>query len=201
MRTIFSRLLLAVVLVGLAVAPSLAATKTWQIDPAHAAAHFSVRHLMVSNVKGEFTRISGAVNWDDSDVSKSSVEAGIDTGTINTGNADRDKDLRSDRFLNVEKFSKMTFRSKSIKQSANGKLEMTGDLTIRGITHEVTFEVDGPTAPVKDPWGNLRAGVSATAKINRQSFDVKWNAAMDGGGVVVGDEVAITLDLELIRKP
>ncbi len=201
MRAFFSRLFLVVVLAGFAAASSLAATRTWQIDPAHAAAHFSVRHLMVSNVKGEFSNVTGTVNWDDSDISKSSLEVTIDTSTVNTNNANRDKDLRSDRFLNVEQFPKMTFRSKSIKPAGNGKLEMTGDLTIRGITREVTFDVDGPTAPVKDPWGNLRAGGSATAKINRQNFDVKWNAALEGGGVVVGDEVAITIDLELIRKP
>ena len=201
MRTFPNRLLLAVALAGLAAATSLAAAKTWQIDPAHAAAHFSVRHLMVSNVKGEFSNVTGTVNWDDSDLSRSSVEVSIDTNTVNTNNPDRDKDLRSDRFLNVERFPKMTFRSKSIKPAGAGKLAMTGDLTIRGITHEVTFEVEGPTPSVKDPWGNLRAGASATAKINRQSFDVKWNAVLEGGGVVVGDEITVTIDLELIRKP
>ena len=180
--------------------PAPAATSTWQIDPMHSAAQFSVRHLAISSVRGGFSNVKGTVSFDDKDVSKSTVDVTIDVSTVDTREPDRDKDLRSDKFFDVAQYPTMTFKSKKVEQVAAGKLKVTGDLTIRGVTKEVVLDVEGPTAPVKDPWGNQRAAVNATTKINRQDFGVKWNATMDNGGVVVGDEVSITIDAEMIQK-
>ena len=179
---------------------SFAATSTWQLNPAHSSAQFAVRHLMISTVRGEFSKVTGTIQFDDADVSKSSVNVSIDTTTVNTREPGRDADLRSDHFLDVKDFPTMTFRSKKVEQAGTGKLKVTGDLTIRGVTKEVVLDVDGPTAAVKDPWGNQRVAVSATTKINRQDYGVKWNANMDGGGVVVGDDVNITIDAEMIKQ-
>jgi polyisoprenoid-binding protein YceI len=177
-----------------------AAANTWQIDPNHSAAQFAVRHLAISTVRGAFTKVNGTVQFDDKDISKSSVEVTIDAGSVDTRVPDRDKDLRSDHFFDVEKYPTLTFKSTKVEQVAPGKLKVTGDLTIHGVTKQVVLDVDGPTAPVKDPWGNQRVAVNATTKINRQDFGVKWNATMDGGGVVVGDDVSITIDAELVQK-
>jgi len=180
--------------------PASAATSTWQLDPAHSAAQFSVRHLAISTVRGAFSKVTGAVIFDDKDVSKSSVDVAIDVSTVDTREPNRDKDLRSDHFFDVAQYPTITFKSKKVEQAGTGKLKITGDLTIHGVTKEVVLDVDGPTAPVKDPWGNQRVAVNATTKINRQDFGVKWNATMDNGGVVVGDEVSINIDAEMIQK-
>ena len=172
----------------------------WQIDPAHSAAHFSVRHLMISNVRGEFSKVSGNVVLDPSDFTKSTVEVIVDATTIDTREPQRDEHLRSADFLDVANHPSITFRSKQITAAGAGRFKVTGDLTIRGVTRTVTFDVDGPTPPVKDPWGNVRAGVSATAKINRKDFGLVWNALTEAGGVVVGDEVSITFEAELVQK-
>jgi len=172
----------------------------WQIDPAHSAAHFSVRHLMISNVRGEFSKVSGNVVLDPSDLTKSTVEVIVDATTIDTREPQRDEHLRSADFLDVANHPSITFRSKQITAAGAGRFKVTGDLTIRGVTRTVTFDVDGPTPPVKDPWGNVRAGVSATAKINRKDFGLVWNALTEAGGVVVGDEVSITFEAELVQK-
>ncbi|HZC66698.1 MAG TPA: YceI family protein [Candidatus Dormibacteraeota bacterium] len=188
---------------GLAVLFSLpagAATSTWQIDPQHSSAQFAVRHMAISTVRGAFSKISGTLVLDDQDVTKSTIEVSIDVSTVDTREPDRDKDLRSDRFFDVAHFPTMTFKSKKVEQAGAGKLKVTGDLTIRGTTKEVVLDVDGPAAPVKDPWGNLRTAATATAKVNRQDFGVKWNAKLDNGGVVVGDDVSITIDVELLQK-
>ena len=200
MRTVSSRLFLFVALLGLGAGGSLAATSSWQIDPAHSAATFSVRHLMISNVKGEFSKVTGVVNLDEQDVTKSTVEVTIDVNTLNTREPDRDKHLRTADFFDVQNFPTMTFRSKRVEQVAPGKLKVTGDLTIRGVTREATFDVDGPTPAIKDPWGNTRSGTSATTHVNRQDFGLKWSGKMDNGGVVVGDDVTVTVDVELVRK-
>jgi polyisoprenoid-binding protein YceI len=192
------------VLAGLAIALSLpagAANSTWQIDPQHSSAQFAVRHLGLSTVRGAFSKLSGTMLLDDQDIAKSSVEVSIDVNTVDTREPDRDKDLRSERFFDVAHFPTMTFKSKKVEPIAPGKLRVTGDLTIRGTTKEVVLDVDGPTAPVKDPWGNQRVAVSATTKVNRQDYGVRWNAKLDNGGVVVGDDVNITIDAELIQKP
>jgi polyisoprenoid-binding protein YceI len=199
MGHVFSRVAIAV---GLAAALSLpaAATSNWQIDPAHSSAQFAVKHLAISTVRGAFTSVKGSVQFDDKDITKSTVDVTIDVNSVDTREPNRDKDLRSDHFFDAEHFPTITFKSKRVEQIAPGKLKITGDLTIRSITKEVFLDVDGPTAPVKDPWGNQRIAVSATTKINRQDFGVKWNATMDNGGVVVGDDVAITIDAEMVQK-
>jgi polyisoprenoid-binding protein YceI len=180
--------------------PGHAANSTWQIDPNHSAAQFAVRHLTISTVRGAFTKVSGTVQLDDKDIAKSSVDVTIDAASVDTRVPDRDNDLRSDHFFDVAKYPTITFKSKKVEQVGAGKLRITGDLTIHGTTKEVALDVDGPTPPVKDPWGNQRAAAMATTKINRQDFGVKWNAAMDNGGVVVGDDVTITIDVELVQK-
>lgn len=180
--------------------PTLAATSTWKIDPQHSAAQFSVRHMAISTVRGGFSKVNGTVVIDDQDITKSAVDVSIEVSTVDTREPGRDKDLRSDHFFDVEHFPTMTFKSKKVEQVAPGKLKVTGDLTIRGTTKEVVLDVEGPTAPVKDPWGNQRAAASATTKINRQDFGVKWNAALDNGGVVVGDDVNINIDAEMTKQ-
>ena len=194
-RTTISTALAAVLAVSAA-----ATTTTWQIDPQHTAAGFAVKHLMISTVRGQFKGVTGTVNWEDQDISKSTVDITIDANTVDTSEPKRDADLKSDKFFDVAKYPTITFKSKKIEQVSAGKLKITGDLTIRGVTKEAVLDVEGPTPPVKDPWGNTRVAANATTKVNRQDFGVKWNASMDGGGVVVGDDVAITIDLEMIKK-
>jgi polyisoprenoid-binding protein YceI len=186
----------ALVLSGTAVA----GTTAWKIDPAHTAAQFAVKHLMISTVRGTFKGVTGAVTWDDSDVSKSSVNVTIDATTVDTGEPARDKDLKSEKFFDVTKYPTITFASTKVEQAGTGKLKVTGDLTIHGVTKQVVLDVDGPSASVKDPWGNMRSAISATTKVNRQDFGVKWNANIDGGGVVVSDDVNITIDLEMVKQ-
>jgi polyisoprenoid-binding protein YceI len=180
--------------------PAGAATSNWQIDQQHSSAQFAVRHLGLSTVRGAFSKLSGTMMLDDQDITKSSVEVSIDISTVDTREPDRDKDLRSERFFDVAHYPTMSFKSKKVEQVAPGKLKVTGDLTIRGTTKEVVLDVDGPTPPIKDPWGNQRVAATATTKVNRQDFGVKWNAKLDNGGVVVGDDVNITIDVELIQK-
>jgi len=191
------------VLAGLAAAFSMsagAAKSTWQIDPQHASAQFAVKHLMISTVRGEFHGVNGTINWDDRDVTKSTIDVTIDATTVDTREPQRNEHLKSPDFFDVAKYPTITFISKKIDLAGTDHLKITGDLTIHGITKEVVLDVDGPTAPVKDPWGNTRAAVNASAKVNRQDFAVKWNANMDNGGVVVGDEVKINIDLEMIKQ-
>jgi polyisoprenoid-binding protein YceI len=180
--------------------PAGAATSEWKIDPQHSSAQFSVRHMAISTVRGAFSKVNGAILLDDNDVTKSTVDVTIDVSTVDTREPDRDKDLRSDKFFDVAHYPSITFKSKRVQQVAPGKLKVTGDLTIHGTTKEVALDVEGPTAPVKDPWGNVRTAVTATTKVNRQDFGVKWNATLDNGGVVVGDDVNITIDVEMIKQ-
>jgi polyisoprenoid-binding protein YceI len=196
----FSKVIFSAALAGVLTFPAAAATTTWQIDPAHTAAGFAVKHLMISTVRGQFKGVTGTVNWDDQDITKSTVDVTIDATTVDTSEPNRDKDLKSDKFFDVTKYPTMTFKSKKVEQVSSGKLKVTGDLTIHGTTKEVVLDVEGPSAPVKDPWGNTRTAISATTKVNRQDYGVKWNANMDGGGVVVGDDVNITIDLEMVKK-
>ena len=195
--------LLATLLVVLALASiSWGQAATWQIDSRHSYAHFSVRHLMVSNVRGSFSKVSGTLLIDEKDLTKSSVEATIDTSTINTQEPDRDKHLRSADFFDVEKHPTITFKSKKVEKAGKDRLRVIGDLTIRGVTKQVVLDVEGPTAAIKDPRGNLKRGATATTKVNRQDFGVAWNRTLEAGGVVVGDQVSITIELELAKvKP
>ncbi|HEX9344727.1 MAG TPA: YceI family protein [Candidatus Acidoferrum sp.] len=180
--------------------PAGAATSDWKIDPQHSSAQFSVRHMAISTVRGAFSKVTGTILLDDNDITKSTVDVTIDASTVDTREPDRDKDLRSDKFFDVAHYPSITFKSKRVQQVATGKLKVTGDLTIHGTTKEVVLDVEGPTASVKDPWGNVRAAVTATTKVNRQDFGVKWNATLDNGGVVVGDDVNITIDVEMIKQ-
>ena len=172
----------------------------WQIDPAHSAAHFSVRHLMISNVRGEFTKLSGSALLNPADPAKSTVEITIEAASVNTREPQRDEHLRSADFFDVANHPTLSFRSTRVESLGADNFKLTGDLTIRGVTKEVTFEVEGPTASVKDPWGNIRAGVTASAKINRKDFGVAFNALTETGGMVVGEEVKITIEAELIQQ-
>src|SRR4029077_1086542 len=165
------------ILAGLAAVlslPAAAATSEWKIDPPHSAAQFAVRHLTISTVRGAFTKVSGTVLLDDQDITKSNVDVTIDAASVDTRVPKRDDDLRSDNFFDVVKYPTITFKSKKIEQVAPGKLKVTGDLTIHGTTREIILDVDGPTPPIMDPKGNQRAAISATAKINRQDFGVKF---------------------------
>jgi polyisoprenoid-binding protein YceI len=171
----------------------------WTIDPAHSAAHFSVRHLMISNVRGEFSKLSGNALIDSADPTRSTVEVSMETASINTREPQRDEHLRSADFFDVAKYPTITFRSKRVVAAGVDHFKLTGDLTIRGVTKEVTFDVEGPTPTVKDPWGNVRAGITATAKINRKDFGMEFNALTETGGVVVGNEVSMTIEAELIQ--
>jgi len=172
---------------------------TWSIDPAHSIAEFKVKHMMISNVKGHFPKITGSLTIDEAGHTNSRVEATIDAASIETRDAQRDAHLKSEDFFHVEKFPALTFRSTSISRAGDGELSVEGDLSIRGVTRKVVFAVEGPTAPTKDPWGNTRIGISATTKINRKDFGLVWNAALEAGGILVGDDVTITLDVQFIK--
>ena len=194
------RMILAGAIVCLA-APGLLHAARWEFDPDHTAVHFKVRHLMISSVRGEFEKVSGKIVYDEADITKSAADITIDAASVNTRSAERDKDLRSPNFLDVAKYPKITFRSKRVEKAGNGTLKMTGDLTIRGVTKEVVLTVDGPTPAIKDPWGNFRVGGQATTKIDRKDFGLLWNKTLETGGVMVGDEVEITIDVEIYKKP
>jgi len=182
------------------VIPIFAYGSTWQIDPDHSSFQFKVRHLMVSNVKGDFTKVRGMVTIDEQNIANLKVEITIDAASANTGHAKRDEHLRSADFFDVTKYPTITFVSKKIERTGANTLKVRGDLIIRGVTKEITVDVEGPTAEVKDPGGNFRRGATATAKINRQDFGIMWNRVLDTGGVVVGDEVNIYVEVELIKK-
>ena len=199
-KTEFATFALSAVLASVWAFPAAAATTTWQIDPAHTAAGFAVKHLMISTVRGQFKGVTGTVVWDDQDVSKSTIDVTIDATTVDTSEPMRDKDLKSEKFFDVAKYPTITFKSKKIENMSAGKLKVAGDLTIHGVTKEVVLDVEGPSNTVKDPWGNTRVAASATTKVNRQDYGVKWNANLDGGGVVVSDDVNITIDLEMTKK-
>ncbi len=175
------------------------AVTTWNIDPVHSVAEFKVKHMMISNVKGQFTGVSGTLAFDESDVTKSKIEATIDAASVNTREAQRDAHLKSADFFDVENFPTLGFRSSRVSRSGDGELKVEGELTIHGVTKTVVFEVEGPTAPGKDPWGNTRIGISATTKINRKDYGLTWNAALETGGILVGEDVTITLDVQFVK--
>src|ERR1700685_4480716 len=184
---------------ALAVSTLAAVGTTWQIDPAHSNAQFVVRHMAISNVQGDFTKISGTVEYDEKDVAKSSVNATIDVNSIDTRVEQRDKDLKSANWFDAEKYPTITFHSKKTWKEGDG-LKILGDLTIHGVTKEATLDVTGPSAAIKDPWGNTRRGLSASTKLNRQDFGLVFAGKTPGGDSVVGDSVAITLDVEITQK-
>jgi len=175
-------------------------TSTWNIDPVHSVAEFKVRHMMIANVKGQFSKVTGVLTLDESDLTNSRVEATIEAASIETRDVDRDTHLKSADFLDVEKYPTLFFKSRFIDQAAADELSVEGDLTIHGVTQKVTFEVEGPGQPTKDPWGNTRIAISASTKINRKDFGLTWNAALETGGILVGEEVTITLEVEFIKS-
>ncbi len=178
---------------------ALAQTSTWNIDPAHSTAQFTVRHLGISNVTGSFTKVTGTVVLNDRDIAQSEVSATIDANSVDTRVEARDKDLKSPHFFEVEKYPTIEFKSKKIV-SSGGKLQVIGDLTIHGTTRDVTLDVDGPTPELADPWGNLRRGISATTTINRKEFGLAYNNLLKTGEAVVGDTVKIQIDAEMVKK-
>ncbi len=173
---------------------------SWTIDSAHSAAQFSVRHMMVSNVRGEFGKLTGTAVYDPANPGAAMVEATIDATTINTREPRRDEDLRSVNFFDTANYPTITFKSKKVEPAGDGHLKVTGDLTMRGVTREVVLDVTGLNTEVKDQRGNTHIGASATTRLNRKDFGVSWNRALDNGGVVVGDEVDVILDVELVKK-
>jgi len=188
---------LVAALLYLAVA-SAAEAQTWTVDSAHSAAHFAVRHMMVSTVRGDLGKITGSVTFDPAKPAAGSIEASIDVTGIDTREPGRDKHLKSADFFDVEKFPTATFRSKTIAPAAGGGFNVTGDLTMHGVTKEVALDVEALRPAIKDQRGASRTGTTATGKINRQDFGVSWSRALDGGGVVVSDEISITIDVELM---
>ena len=176
-----------------------AQSTTWQLDPAHSNAQFSVRHLGISNVQGEFTKVTGTVQLDDQDISKSTVNATIDVASLDTRVQQRDNDLKSDHFFDLAKYPTITFQSTKITKTGDGSSKMTGNLTIHGVTKEVTFDVTGPTKVIQAM--GTRRGASATTKINRQDFGIVYMSnTLPGGDQMIGDTVTITLDIEMVKK-
>jgi polyisoprenoid-binding protein YceI len=181
-----------------ATTPTTTAITTWNIDPAHSAAEFKVKHMMISNVKGRFGGISGVLNRHETDHALTTLDVSIDVSTINTHDEQRDGHLKSAEFFDVEKFPAMTFKSTRIEQKGDG-FAVTGDLTIHGVTKPVVLNVEEVSAPAKDLWGKMRIGISATGKINRKDFGLTYNAALETGGVLVGEEVSISLDVQFVQ--
>ena len=188
-----------VVALAIMALPSLAMASSWKIDSAHSDVGFKVRHLMVSNVKGSFNKYTGIVDLNETDITKSKVDVTIDVHSINTNDVKRDEHLRSADFFDAAKFPTMTFVSKKWSSAANGALKVAGNLTIHGITREVVLNVEPFSQEIKDPWGNTRRGTSASANINRKDFGLTWNKALDAGGAMIGDEVSIQLEVELVN--
>jgi polyisoprenoid-binding protein YceI len=172
---------------------------TWNIDPVHSVVEFKVKHMMISNVKGHFSTVSGTLSLDEAHPENSSVEASIDVASINTRDAQRDGHLKSADFFDAEKFPTINFKSTSVKPTGQASGIVEGDLTIHGVMRKVVLDVEGPTAPGKDPWGNTRVGVTASTKISRKDFGLTWNAALETGGVLVGDEVTIMLEIQFVK--
>jgi polyisoprenoid-binding protein YceI len=179
--------------------PALGAVTTWNLDPAHSVAEFKVRHMMISNVKGSFSGLSGTQLLDETDYTHSKVEVSIPVATVNTGDPQRDGHLKSGDFFDAEKYPAITFKSTNIEYKGGADYAVTGDLTIHGVTRPVTLAVEEFSEPSKDPWGNHRIGLSASTKINRKDFGLTWNSALEAGGVLVGEEVAISLEVQFIK--
>lgn len=172
---------------------------TYQIDPAHSGVHFSVRHLMLSNVRGTFSGVKGSVIYDPADPSATQVDATVDAATISTGDPKRDGHLKSPDFFDVAQYPVITFKSKRTEKTGDAEFKVTGDLTIHGATREVTLRVEDVSPEGKDPWGGTRIGATAKTKLDRQQFGITWNSPLETGGVVIGDEVKLELDLEFTK--
>jgi polyisoprenoid-binding protein YceI len=190
------------VAVALVFAPALALgqASSWSIDPAHSHAGFSIRHMIVSNVRGDFGKVTGTLTLDEKDITKSTVEATIDVATIDTREPKRDEHLKSPDFFDVAKYPTITFKSTKVEKAGKDGLKISGDLTMHGVTKPVVLNVTGPTAEVKDPYGRVLRGASATTKLDRTAWGVSWSKVIEGGGAMVGNEVKIEIELELAKK-
>jgi polyisoprenoid-binding protein YceI len=173
---------------------------TWNLDPAHSHAEFKVKHMMISHVKGGFSGLAGTLQLNETDYTHSAVQASIDVATLKTGDEQRDSHLKSPDFFDAEKFPKITFNSTNIDSKGGADYAVSGDLTMHGVTQPVTFAVEDVSEPSKDPWGNHRIGLSATTKINRKDFGLSWNSALETGGVLVGEDVSINLEVQFIKS-
>jgi polyisoprenoid-binding protein YceI len=180
--------------------PLLAQPTSWRIDPMHSSAQFSVRHMMISTVRGQFGGVKGSVLYDPKNLSGSSVEATIDCTTINTGEPKRDADLKSERFFDVKRYPVMKFKSTKVDAAGPGKLKVTGDLTINATTRQVVLDVEGPTPSIRDNQGREKVGLNGATTISRKDFGIIYNPILDNGGVTVSDEVSIILEIELIKN-
>jgi polyisoprenoid-binding protein YceI len=180
--------------------PVFSYASTWQMDPDHSSFQFKIRHLTVSNVKGDFSKAKGVVTIDEKDITQLKVEVTIDAASVNTGHAKRDEHLRGPDFFDVTKYPTITFVSKKVMKADTNRLKVIGDLTIRGVAREISVDVEGPTPEIKDPWGSFRRGATATTKINRGDFGLTWNKVLDTGGLLVGEDVDIYVEVELVKK-
>lgn len=188
-------------LAALLITPTFVIAANWNIDPDHSTASFRVKHMVIAEVQGSFSTIEGVAVIDEQDLSRSSIEATIVANSINTGVDKRDIHLKSPDFFDVAQYPTLSFKSKKVKVAANNTLKVTGDLTLHGISKEVELLVTGPSVAIKDPWGNIRKGAKATTTINRKDFGIVWNASLDNGGLLIGEEVEITIDIEFIKQP
>ncbi|QNI30350.1 YceI family protein [Alloacidobacterium dinghuense] len=191
----------AIITALLAVSAAVASAQIskWQIDPAHSEADFTIRHMGISNVHGRFGNLSGSLNLDEKDITKSDVNATVDIATVDTGTAQRDQHLKSPDFFDAARYPQMTFVSKGLTNN-NGQLQLIGDLTIHGVTKPVTLALDGPSKEQADPYGKIRRGFSATTTIHRQDYGLTWNGNLKSGDTVLGDDVKVELDIELIKQ-
>lgn len=171
----------------------------FQIDPSHSTASFSIKHMMIAKVHGAFEKMSGQLEFDPANISQAKVEVKIEANSINTREPQRDTHLKSADFFDVEKYPQLSFKSTKVFQDGDN-LKVVGDLTIHGVTKSITLDVEGPSKEMKDPWGNVKIGASATTKIKRKDFGLTWNAALEAGGVLVGDDVNITLDVQFVKQ-
>ena len=181
-------------------APATTRASTWELDNAHSSVNFSVKHMMIAKVHGGFQKLSGTLRLDRVNPANSSVEATIDAASIDTREPKRDEHLRSADFFDVKTFPTITFKSKRFEVTGGDNYQVIGELTLHGITREIALDVESGASEMKDPWGNTRIGASASVKLKRKDFGLTWNAALETGGFVVGDDVAVTLDLEFVKK-
>jgi polyisoprenoid-binding protein YceI len=180
--------------------PANPTVATYTIDPTHSSAHFKVRHMMIANVRGEFSKVTGTVAFDPANLAASGMTAEIDVNSLNTREPDRDKHLKSAEFFDAANYPTIKFQSKKVEADGPEGYIVTGDLTIRGVTHETILNVTGPTPEIKDPWGYSRRGAEAETKISRKDFGLTYNPVLEGGGVMVGDEIAISLEVEFVKS-